>query len=139
MAELASFLAMVRELDPDGPIELQHFEAAIAVDVLDLFAAAVDREVVQFLRLNPKHRLEALGGDAAKAGALLVDLALAGGLVKIDAPAVCAHHAEVDGELVGREVLIQVGAIAGGKLTASPTVLNTLPSCHAGVRAGCAC
>ncbi len=131
MGELASLLAMLGELNPDGPIELQHFQTAIAVDILDLFTAAIDREVVQLLRLNPKHRLEGFRRDTAKAGAFLIDLALARGLVKIDAPTVFAHHAEVDFELFGGEVLIQVGAIVRGELTASPTVLNTLPSCHA--------
>jgi hypothetical protein len=131
VVKLASFLVTEATLDPHCPIEFQHFQAAITVDILNLLSAAVDREVIQRLRLNPKHRLEGCGGNAAEARPLFIDLALACGLIKVDAPTIFPDHPEIDRKLIGGEVGVQIGAIGGVELAASPTVLNTLPSCHA--------
>jgi hypothetical protein len=91
-------------LQTNFSIETDHFQAAIAVDIFDLLVAAVDGEVTEFFGRDAEHFLEGFGFDAAEAGAMVVNLAGAIGVVEVDAPAVVADHAEVLVELGGGQV-----------------------------------
>ena len=76
-------------------VKAKHFEAAIAVDSFDLLAAAVNGKVVDLVGFDAVHILENVGLHAAKAGPIVINLALPRIVVKVDAPAIFPHHAEV--------------------------------------------
>jgi hypothetical protein len=73
--------------------------------------AAVDGKVAQFVWGNAIHFVEGFGFDATEAGAIVVDFAVAIGVVEVNAPAVITHQTKILLQLIGVEVDIEVGAL----------------------------
>jgi hypothetical protein len=65
-----------------------------------------------------------------EARAIGIDLALAGGMVKINTPSSLSDHAEIQFQFLRSEVVCQFWTIARIQLTASPTVAYTAPCTH---------
>jgi hypothetical protein len=81
--------------ETDFTLKSQHFQAAIAIDGLNLLPATVNRKIIQLFWLNPKHFLEYRCFNPAEARAIRINTALTSAMVKINTPAPVTHHTQV--------------------------------------------
>jgi hypothetical protein len=106
------------------------FETAIAIHIFNMFATAINGKLIEVFWLNAKHTLKGIGLYSTKIGAIFIDLAFAGALVKVNAPAVWPHHTQVEGKLWRGEIVRKVGAIARVELATSSAVFDAMPRGH---------
>jgi hypothetical protein len=77
-------------------VETEQFQAAIAIDTLNLLTAAGDRKVVQLVCFNPKQILKNIWFNAAEAGAIGINATFAGGVIEVNTPPAIANHAQIE-------------------------------------------
>jgi hypothetical protein len=68
--------------------------------------------------------------DPAKTGAIVIDPALAGLMIKVNTPSTVADHAEIKLQFFRGEIVGQIRPIARIQMATCPTMFDTTPCSH---------